>query len=306
MKTILTLFILALLGTGVGYYIYKEANKDNIKKLVQQVLDDNKIPVHIDELNLKADPRKLIHGVIDRIEIKGEITTIKKKFRFDSALQYKIENSTISLQASPLHLQVDELPKIDSVIGFYVKYKRIGTKIDLQDIHSAFVFDIPKPYKRSTTENTISFSKAHFENSLVYRFDLDNDRFILNSRGIFSDLTLENQHTEFSEKSVEYAFSAKSDGTELHAIKLDLINPIKLSASGSVALDKLDLQFATRLSFSDGLGYLDRIAKIPFLERIDGNGTIQVNGKLVGTPEKPQILSKVRINAEEIEIADIL
>ncbi len=297
--------VLMIVFSWYGYDQYKKHSLAKIlQKQLQQILDDNQIPVKILTFEIDADPRSLLNGKIRRLESELLFVPQNLRFTIKTPVDYVLTLNHIDLALEP-SFRVKTYPDFSGKIQATVNFKREGRTVKLGGITSTVAL-------KTSEDLRLEFDSTKIQASTIVlnaKIDLKPDR--TPPIRIDSDITIARpafQQEKLRLKEIELVLQthleAGLDGFTNSSVTIKKPWEVKLKG------DLKNSQLNTQVSFNSAIRPLIERLKIlieaPILSQIDGDGDLFLDGKITGPLAQPSFHGNLALVAPELELTNLI
>lgn len=296
------------LCVGIGYFLYTQFQSGKfdsiLKKQLQQILTDNKVPIQIESLKLEIEPKEFLQGKIKNLDIVLKYLPTSLSLHLKTPVIYELKSDSIHLEIQPKLLS-KSIPDITGKIVSDINFKRNGTNFNLTRVTSLIDLITNEPIHYSI--NNIELFIPKFSTSIAFDADLTKNEvpdFSLTTSATNPKISLDD--LEIEDKSLNIKLKAHYKNEMIQNIDFALTDPIKLSANGYIenVLKNPTPKINFNLSYSlkKLLAKLKKITNIPLLKQTETDGHIQISGELKGTLEQPDINSTLTLKSPSLKV----
>lgn len=301
---IAALIALTLLAGWLAYVKFRSAS---LRDFLQQVLNDNAIPVDIVSFEIDARARELLSGKIRALKISARHRPSKLVVRLETPVSYVLSPSSIHLELSPV-VRSKGLPDFKGTVSADFGFTRHRARVRLGQVRGDLDLTTTEPLRATLGVAEVDAASLRVKSHIVYDpeaadglpLETASDIFFLSPRARLPGVLLE-------ETELAATTSLRTDGARVKGGEIRLRRPLPLVVRGDIgdggAL-RAKFKFASRIS--PLLQRLRRLVRAPVLDRIEGDGTFAVEGSVFGTTHAPLFSAITTLAARKIEIADML
>ncbi len=300
------IFTLLLFGAiWFAYNQYKHGSLDRLLQYkLQQVLNDNHIPIEITKLKLKADPKEFLNGKIQKLDIEIKHTQMGISAHLQTPVQYELKTSSIHIEIEPKLLSKG-LPDVSGKISSDIYFDRVKTKISLNRIESKMNLNSLEPihYHLGSAEISLESiaSSMYIDAKLGENPNLSTTIQFLGILPKYISGSL-----EISDQSVAFVSKFQTNFSTVEDFEFILTDPLPFHLSGKVSDLKSDLKPDLKYHFQYSLKKLLKRARelvnIPILRQIVAEGLLKMDGEITGTIREPDLDSTLTIQSPNFQI----
>ncbi len=300
--------IMFFLAIGIVWYLYSQFQSGKfdslLKRQLQQVLNDNHIPIEIKSLKLQLDPKEFVQGKIKLFDVELLYKPLQLPVHLTTPVFYELKTDSLHLEIEPKILSKN-IPDFYGKIVSDIRFERNKSEIKIQNIESKINIKSLEPIQYQLSQANIQLDSLI--TSIYINLNLvQSPKANISFESIANHPQISFQNIELEDQKFNLMFHANLENDILNFSEIRIQDPIAITSSGKLknifTKPDLDFNFQLKYSFKKLITKLRKIINLPILKQIETSGTLNLKGELSGPIESVDLDSVLKIQTDEFKI----